>query len=309
MLAELRGKPGAVQGDGARQIEAIVANMERWRWYPRDLGNAHVLVNLPDFTLKVMHNGAQAWTTRVVIGKPGMATPLLSETMKYITVNPTWHVPQSIVQNEYLPALAQDPTVLDRMGLRVSYNGGQVQITQPPGEGNALGRIRFSFPNRFSVYHHDTPDKQLFGQEFRAYSHGCMRVQDPAKYAEVLLNIARPREHWTAARITSMFGGAEQDIQLPTPVWVHLTYQTAFADSAGKLQMRRDVYNLDSRTLAAIKSERGIVEGAPERKREQEVASGPGANRSARPARTATQSMLYETPSYTRPLTAQPIYR
>src|SRR5262249_47223743 len=126
MLAELRGKPGASKG----QIDTIIANMERWRWYPRDLGNAHVLVNLPDFTLKVMHNGTQAWTTRIVIGKPSMATPLLSETMKYITVNPTWHVPQSIVRNEYLPALAEDPTVLERMGLQVHYNGGQVEITQ-----------------------------------------------------------------------------------------------------------------------------------------------------------------------------------
>ncbi len=310
MLAELRSKPAAVNSEGSRQIETIIANMERWRWYPRDLGNAHVLVNLPDFTLKVMHNGAQAWTTRIVIGKPSMPTPLLSEAMKTMTVNPTWHVPQSIVHNEYLPALAQDPTVLDRMGLRVSYNGGQVQITQPPGDGNALGRIRFNFPNRFSVYHHDTPDKQLFGQEFRAYSHGCMRVQDPAKYAEVVLNIARPREHWTAEKIKSMFGSAEQDIQLqPTQIWVHLTYQTAFADNARKLQMRRDVYNLDSRTVAAIKSQRGIVEPAPERKRDQEVASGAGASRPARPARTATQSMLYQAPSGDRPHTAQPIYR
>jgi murein L,D-transpeptidase YcbB/YkuD len=306
MLAELRSKPGAAKG----QIDTIVANMERWRWYPRDLGNAHVLVNLPDFTLKVMHNGAQAWTTRIVIGKPAMATPLLTETMKYITVNPTWHVPQSIVQNEYLPALAQDPTVLDRMGLRVSYNGGQVQITQPPGEGNALGRLRFNFPNRFSVYHHDTPDKQYFAQDFRAYSHGCMRVQDPAKYAEVLLNIARPREHWTAERIKGMFGGAEQDIQLqPTPIWVHLTYQTAFADNAGKLQTRRDLYNLDSRTLAAIKSERGIMEGAPERKRDQEIASGTSVTKPARPARTAAQSTPFQAPSYTPPLAFQPIYR
>src|SRR5262249_38477845 len=198
MLAELRSKGGGAKGADARQIETIIANMERWRWYPRDLGTAHVLVNLPDFTLKVMHHGAQAWTTRIVIGKPGTPTPLLSETMKYITVNPTWHVPQSIVQNEYLPALAQDPTVLERMGLRVSYVGGRTEISQPPGEGNALGRIRFNFPNRFSVYHHDTQDKHLFAQDVRAYSHGCMRVQDPAKYAEVLLNIARPREHWTA---------------------------------------------------------------------------------------------------------------
>ena len=131
-----------------------------------------------------------------------MPTPLLSETMKFITVNPTWHVPPSIVHNEYLPALAQDPTVLSRMGLRVSYSGGGVSISQPPGPGNALGRIRFNFPNRFLVYQHDTPDKYYFAHEVRAYSHGCMRVQDPAKYAEVLLNIVHPEEHWTAARIT-----------------------------------------------------------------------------------------------------------
>ena len=154
-LADLRGKPGASKG----QIDTILANMERWRWYPRDLGNAYSLVNLPDFTLRVMHNGGQVWTTRIVIGKPSMPTPLLSETMKYLTVNPTWTVPQSIVRNEYLPALAQDPTVLERMGLRVSYSGGGVTITQPPGDGNALGRVRFSFNNRFSVFQHDTPDK------------------------------------------------------------------------------------------------------------------------------------------------------
>jgi murein L,D-transpeptidase YcbB/YkuD len=187
-----------------------------------------------------------------------------------------------------------------------------VQITQPPGDGNALGRIRFNFPNRFLVYQHDTPDKHMFGHEVRAYSHGCMRVQDPAKYAEVLLNIARPREHWTAAKIKSLFGRAEQNIQLqPSQIWVHLTYQTAFVDNAGKLQIRRDVYNLDSRTLAAIKSERGTVEPTPERKREQEMASGSGQRRAARPARTgvSVQSMSHDTPSYARPLAPQLIYR
>jgi murein L,D-transpeptidase YcbB/YkuD len=205
------------------------------------------------------------WTTRIVIGKPSMPTPLLSETMKYITVNPTWHVPPSIVHNEYLPALAQDPTVLDRMGLRVSYSDGDVHITQPPGDRNALGRIRFNFPNRFSVYQHDTPDKQLFAHEVRAYSHGCMRVQDPAKYAEVLLNIARPHERWTTEKIKSMFGSVEQDIQLQAQMWIHLTYQTAFVDNAAKLQIRHDVYNLDGRVSAALKSPRVIVAGGSNR--------------------------------------------
>jgi murein L,D-transpeptidase YcbB/YkuD len=314
MLAELRGASGAKKGDASRQIETIIANMERWRWYPRDLGTAHVVVNQPDFTLRVMHEGKQVWTTRIVIGKPSMPTPLLSETMKHITVNPTWNVPPSIVHNEYLPALAQDPTVLSRMGLRVSYNGGGVSIWQPPGPGNALGRIRFNFPNRFLVYQHDTPDKYYFAHEVRAYSHGCMRVQDPAKYAEVLLNIVRPQEHWTAERITRMFGSSEHNLQLqPTPVWVHLTYQTAFVDKAGKLQMRRDIYNLDSRTLAAIKSGRGGIEAPPERKREHELVASTQ-RRAAPPAPAVPaarsgsmfQSMFNPTPSY---YSRAPVYR
>ncbi len=265
-IKELNGPPRS------QQIDTVIANMERWRWYPRDLGQAYSMVNQPDFTLKVVKDGATVWSTRIVIGKPNMQTPLLSETMKYITINPTWNVPPSIVHNEYLPALAQDPTVLSRMGLKVINNrDGSVHIYQPPGEANALGRIRFNFPNRFLVYQHDTPDKHLFAHDMRAYSHGCMRVQDPAKYGEVLFNIARPSENWSADKIKKMFGTAEQDIQLqPTPIWVHLTYQTAFLDD-GKLQIRRDVYNLDSRTLAAIRSERAVVE--PPQDRPKEVAS------------------------------------
>jgi L,D-transpeptidase YcbB len=306
-LAELRAKPGAAKGAVSREIETIIANMERWRWYPRDLGDAHVLVNQPDFTLKVMHNGAQAWTTRIVIGKPSTPTPLLSETMKTITVNPTWTVPQSIVRNEYLPALAQDPTVLERMGLHVSYGRDGVTITQPPGAGNALGRIRFNFRNRFSVYQHDTPEKYYFAHEVRAYSHGCMRVQDPAKYAEVLLNIARPQEHWTAGRVQGLFGRGEQELQLqPTPIWVHLTYQTAFVDNAGKLQFRRDVYGLDSRTLSAIKRERGNLD--QERKHEPEVARALP-RKPAAPARTGALVQPTATmPGYARPVAPQPFF-
>jgi len=265
-IKELNGPPRD------KQIDTVISNMERWRWYPRDLGKAYVLVNLPDFTLQVVHNDAQVWNTRIVIGKPEMPTPLLSETMKYITINPTWNVPPSIIYNEYMPALQRDPTVLERMGLKLVYNrDGSVHIYQPPGEANALGRIRFNFPNRFLVYQHDTPDKHMFAHDVRAYSHGCMRVQDPAKYAEVLFNIARPNENWTADKVKRMFGTGEQDIQLPAQIWVLLTYQNAFVDDAGKLQTRRDIYNIDSRTLAAIKSERGMIEPLQERKREQEV--------------------------------------
>jgi len=246
----------ALNGPRDRDADIIIANMERWRWLPRDLGKAYVMVNIPDFTLRVVNHGSLAWRTKVVVGKPTMPTPLLSEPMRYITVNPTWNVPPSIVQNEYLPALQQDPTALERIGLRVDYNhDGTVHVYQPPGDRNALGRIRFNFPNKFLVYQHDTPDKHLFAQERRAFSHGCMRVENPLKYGEVLLSIALPKEEYTADRLHRMFGSEEQDINFPTPIPVHLTYQTAFVDDNDKLQIREDVYGRDARLLAILKGD------------------------------------------------------
>jgi murein L,D-transpeptidase YcbB/YkuD len=247
-----------------RQIDTIIVNMERWRWLPRELGapslgNAYAILNIPDYSLKVMQHGAPIWSTRVVVGKPGIhATPLLTETMKFITVNPTWNVPPSIIYKEYLPALQQDPTVLARMGLKLERdrNGG-IHISQPPGERNALGRIRFNFPNKFLVYQHDTPDKHLFAKEKRAFSHGCMRVQNPDQYAATLLNIALPQEHYTPEKIRGMYGRNEFDIKLPTPIPVNITYQTAFVDSAGKLQIRPDVYGRDSTMLGLLRNAKG----------------------------------------------------
>jgi murein L,D-transpeptidase YcbB/YkuD len=244
-----------------RQIDTVLVNMERWRWLPRQLGvaslnNAYVILNVPDFTLKVMQGGAPVWTTRVVTGKPGgHATPMLTETMKFITVNPTWNVPPSIIYNEYLPALQQDPTVLQRMGLRLERNrDGSIHISQPPGEANALGRIRFNFPNKFLVYQHDTPDKHLFAKEERAFSHGCMRVQNPDQYASTLLNIVMPNASYTPEKIRSMYGHSEIDLKFPTPIPVNITYQTAFVDDAGKLQLRKDIYGRDARMLALLKN-------------------------------------------------------
>jgi len=246
-----------------RQIDTVLVNMERWRWLPRQLGaaslgNAYVILNIPDFTLKVMQNGAQVWNTRVVTGKPGNhATPLLTETMKFITVNPTWNVPPSIIYNEYLPALQQDPTVLQRMGLKLERaRDGSIHISQPPGEANALGRIRFNFPNKFLVYQHDTPDKNLFARDERAFSHGCMRVQNPDQYASTLLNIVMPNERYTPEKIRSMYGHSEIDLKFPTPLPVNITYQTAFVDDAGKLQIRKDVYGRDATMLSLLKGGR-----------------------------------------------------
>ena len=187
------------------------------------------------------------WNTRIVVGKPNLATPIMSATMKFITVNPTWNVPPSIIANEYLPALRSDPDALTRIGLKIEQNrDGTVRIYQPPGDANALGRIRFNFPNKFLVYQHDTPDKHLFAHDKRAYSHGCMRVQDPLMYGEKLLSIVLPKEKYTAERLRRMFGGSEINIDFPVHIPVHLTYQTAYVDDAGKLVIRDDIYGRDA---------------------------------------------------------------
>ncbi len=252
-----------------RDVDIIIANMDRWRWMPRDLGNMHVMVNIPDYTLEVVRDGKRVWKTRIVVGKPSQATPIMTAEMKFITVNPTWNVPPSIIRNEYLPALASDPNVLDRMGLKIAHNAdGTVRIWQPPGDRNALGRIRFNFPNKFLVYQHDTPDKNLFAHSRRAYSHGCMRVEDPLKYGEVLLSLVRPNDGYSAERLRKMFGGSEINIQFPQHLPVHLTYQTAFVDDAGKLAIREDIYGRDARMIAQMKgAERRVADVPMERPR------------------------------------------
>jgi murein L,D-transpeptidase YcbB/YkuD len=263
----LNGERKEVQHSSASPVDTIIVNMERWRWLPRDLGNPHVIVNVPDYTLTLYNNDKVYWHTRIVVGKPNLATPMVSAEMKFITVNPTWNVPPSIIEKEYLPALEADPQALDRIGLKLTQDpDGTIHISQPPGAGNALGRIRFNFPNKFLVYQHDTPDKHLFSREKRAYSHGCMRVQNPLTYGEKLLSLVLPKERYTEARLESMFGGSEININFPKFIPVHLTYQTAFVDDAGKLQLREDVYGRDAKMFAILKSnERKVADLAIER--------------------------------------------
>ena len=266
----LNNEPKEVRHASANPIETIIVNMERWRWLPRDLGNPHVIVNVPDYTLTLYNNDKVYWHTRIVVGKPNLATPMVSADMKFITVNPTWNVPPSIIEKEYLPALEADPQALDRIGLKLTQDAdGTIHISQPPGAGNALGRIRFNFPNKFLVYQHDTPDKHLFAREKRAYSHGCMRVQNPLTYGEKLLSLVLPKERYTEARLESMFGGNEININFPKFIPVHLTYQTAFVDESGKLQLRDDVYGRDAKMFAILKSnERKVADLAMERPRD-----------------------------------------
>jgi len=255
----------------ANPIDTIIVNMERWRWLPRKLGNdsdTYVVVNVPDFTLTLYHHGAPYWKTKIVAGQPSKMTPMTSAEMKFITVNPTWNVPPSIIENEYLPALQQDPQALDRIGLKIYQDpDGTVHVYQPPGAANALGRIRFNFPNKFLVYQHDTPDKYLFKRDRRAFSHGCMRVENPLEYGTKLMSIEDPDAHYTPAKFEGMFGGNEININFAKPIPVHLTYQTAFVDEDGKLQLRDDVYGRDAKMIAILKNpaERRVAEIPVER--------------------------------------------
>jgi murein L,D-transpeptidase YcbB/YkuD len=237
-----------------RPADILIANLERWRWLPRELGDAHVIVNIPDFSLRLMRDGAQQFDAKVVVGRPSWRTPIMSADMTSITVNPVWNVPQTIVEREYLPALRRDPAFAERLRLEVIERGdGSMHMYQPPSDVNALGRLRFNFPNEFVVYQHDTPEVFLFDRPVRAYSHGCMRVQDAAGYAEALLAIARPGEAFTRGRLVSMHGDRELDIEFETPVSLHITYQTAFVDEKGRLVLRDDIYGHDLRFIRALR--------------------------------------------------------
>ncbi len=247
-----------------QQIERVTANMERWRWLPRDLGKTYVMVNIPDYTLRVVRDNQLVWRTKIVAGKPQTPTPLLSASMDTVLVNPSWYVPQSIIQNELLPLYASDPNIFDRMGLEVKKGlDGNINVVQPPGAANALGRIKFNFPNKFQVYLHDTPEKRLFASDKRAFSHGCMRVEDPTKFGEIMLHLAMNGQTPNSQQLLGMFGKEEKTFKLMNKPTVHLTYQTAFVDD-GKLVLRDDIYGFDARINSIMHSdERRIADVAP----------------------------------------------
>jgi murein L,D-transpeptidase YcbB/YkuD len=171
-------------------------------------------------------------SSRVVVGKPNAPTPVFSDLMRYVLLNPSWRVPDSIVRKEILPRLGH----FTQLGYKVKTVGGRVVVRQPPGEDNALGRLAFMFPNDHSVYLHDTPARQLFAEDMRALSHGCVRVEDPERLAEILLG-------WPESRVEAAIGGQERTVFLPRPVPIHLEYFTAFVDG-GELEERPDVYGL-----------------------------------------------------------------
>jgi len=252
---------GALNAGAERKDDAelIAINMERWRWMPRDLGATHVLVDLPAFRLHVVKDGQEVYETRVIIGKPTNQTPVLSSAINNIVVNPYWNVPVSIALKELSQGSLRGFEVVDSKGRVVppgeidwaSVKAHKLRIRQPPGERNALGHIKFQFQNRFAVYLHDTPSRKLFGNDYRALSHGCVRVDQPLEFADALSGA----QGLSGDKLQKMIGGKERGLPLTDPVPVHLTYFTAWVDADGKLDRRKDLYELDGRMAAALRGE------------------------------------------------------
>lgn len=233
----------------ARRRAAILANMEMWRWEPREMGERRIEVNVPDFSASLIERDTVVHQARVVVGKPNTPTPIFSNAVRYVLINPSWEVPDSIIRKEMLPRVAADPDYFARHGYQVKTIGGRLTVRQPPGEDNALGRLAFMFPNDYSVYMHDTPSQRLFDADARAFSHGCIRVEDPVRLAELVLD-------WPERRITAAFGSRERTVFLPHPLPIHIEYFTEFVDEFGELQERADVYGLARRVADTLSKTR-----------------------------------------------------
>ncbi|KMO29126.1 peptidoglycan-binding protein, partial [Methylobacterium tarhaniae] len=240
-VAALAGpSPGKQEAD-------ILANMERWRWLPADLGRTHVFVNIPEYKVRVVRDGRVLDEARTIVGKPDSPTPIFSGEMTYAVVNPSWTVPPSILKSQFLPGLARDPNYAARLGYQVVKRGNGIAIRQPPGERNALGFIKFMFPNDHAVYLHDTPNRTLFSRSERALSHGCVRVDDPFRFAQAVLG---PR--WPTERLKALIGKGERTVMLPEKLPVHLAYFTLEADSTGALRSLPDLYGVNARVKVAL---------------------------------------------------------
>lgn len=267
-------RPDGYFGDRTRQalngpspanlIPRLLANMEQWRWMPADLGATHVEINVPEFQMRLIKNGTPVHTERVVTGKPESSTPIFSQDMQTVVFQPKWGVPDSIKINELLPRLQNGGGL--RSGLRMQLNGRDIDpwridwsraditrysVYQPSGEDNALGVVKFLFPNKHAVYLHDTPSKGLFNASTRAYSHGCIRVRNPVKLAELVLG---DDKGWSNARVRELVedGPEDNQVKLDTKIPVHVTYFTVVADANGNVQSFADIYGHEKRITQAL---------------------------------------------------------
>ena len=264
------------------RVQQILVNLERLRWLSGPRPDRRLEVNLADFTLEIIEGGQSVFTSRVVVGDPFNRTPVFRRDMTYLVINPYWNVPPSIAGKEMLPKIRKDPGYLAKGNYELlsgwsenatpvdphsvdwsSVSAGRFpfKIRQRPGDGNALGRIKFMLPNEFSIYLHDTPSKSLFARSQRTFSHGCIRVARPLDMAAYLLE---GQEGWGPEEIDAAIASGEQRIvSLARPLPVEIDYRTAWVDGEGRLQLRPDVYGRDARLAEALLGPRSTAEAMP----------------------------------------------
>lgn len=259
------------------RLQQVLVAMERSRWYNRPPERKYIWVNLADFHVDIIENGKSTFRSRVVIGKntPDRRTPEFSDSMKFMVINPSWYVPRSIATKEYLPMMQRNPNAEGQLQI-LGSNGRPIprsainfkaynartfpySMKQPPSNNNALGLVKFMFPNKYSIYLHDTPAKSLFGREVRDFSHGCVRVHKPFEFAYALLKPqqSNPKTYFQSILATK----AERRVDLEQPVPVHIAYYTAWVDAKGRPNYRRDIYNRDAGIFTAL-SEAGVSLGS-----------------------------------------------
>ncbi|MEW9921911.1 murein L,D-transpeptidase [Marimonas sp. MJW-29] len=259
-----------------KRLQSVLVALERERWFNTERGKRHVLVNIPDFTAKIIDDGKITFETRSVVGaaREDRPTPEFSDVMEHMVVNPSWYVPRSIVTKEYLPALKRNPNAARHIEITDSrgrvVNRGAVNFAaytensfpfamrQPPSRSNALGLVKFMFPNKYNIYLHDTPAKNLFSRDVRAFSHGCVRLAQPFEFAYELLSRqeADPKAHFHSVLNT----GRETKVDLKEPIPVHLIYRTAVTNARGHTEYRADIYGRDAKVWNAL-SRAGVVLG------------------------------------------------
>jgi murein L,D-transpeptidase YcbB/YkuD len=251
------------------RVQQILLNMDQWRWLPQELGERYILVNVAGFEMEYVKNDSVALAMNVVVGQEGWETPIFTDTMEHIVFNPYWNVPESIKQDEVIPAIQRDPSYLSRHNMEALAGGrvvggldhgnlGAYTFRQRPGGNNALGEVKFLFPNRHNVYLHDTPADQLFSQTSRAFSHGCIRLEKPLELARMLLTDVTDRPASDVEKLTAR--DSEQWVNLTEPLPVYILYFTAWAGRDGSMRFYPDVYERDERLQEQAESELGIAE-------------------------------------------------
>lgn len=279
--------PDGVVGNGTRAAlndfdipspDKVRANMEMWRWIPDDLGATHVWVNLPAFTFQFVRDGKVVHEERIITGLVDKQTPTFTADMDMVTAHPRWNVPDSIKVRELYPSLARGGSYFERQGLRMTKNGRPVDpyyvdwgstdirkfdVHQPPGPSNVLGLFKFTFHNKHIVYMHDTPTKHLFERPSRPFSHGCVRVRNPQRLAEFVLEADKG---WTADQVAALVAGppVETPIPLDTKIPVHLVYFTEVVDDAGEVQRYKDVYGHEQRVMLALEGRFDAIAKGPD---------------------------------------------